>query len=72
MTEQTFPWKERDDYSISAWMSDITNIVKQRSFLLKKSDAWLVVLENMSELLECYVDGMKPIDAYNEMEGIDG
>ncbi|MNQ94365.1 hypothetical protein D3C85_1098810 [compost metagenome] len=71
MSQQTFPWRERDDYSISAWLSDLTNIVKQRHFLIKKADSWLVVMENMNEVLECYVDGMSPIECYNEMEGVE-
>lgn len=64
-------WRESDDYDVSAWFSDLTNIIKKRAFLLNKSDAWLVVLENMNEFLECYVDGMAPISAYEEFEGID-
>lgn len=71
MSEQTFPWRELEEYSISAWLNDLTNIVKKRAFLVKKEEAWLLVLENMNEFLECYVEGMKPIDAWNDFEGVE-
>ena len=71
MSQQTFPWRERDDYAISAWLNDFVNIVKQRHYLVKKADAWLVAQENMNELLDAYVEGLSPISAYNEMEGVE-
>jgi hypothetical protein len=71
MSQQTFPWKERDDYSISAWSNDLLNIVKKRGFILDKNSALMIYLENMNEFLECYVDGMSPIEAFNEYEGVE-
>lgn len=71
MIEQTFPWKERNDYSISAWTNDVINIIKKRGFLMKKEDAWLVFQENMDDFLSCYVEGMSPVAAFEEYEGCD-
>lgn len=66
MSEQTFPWRERDDYAISAWTNDLINVIKKRGFLMKKEDAWLVFQENMNEFLDCYVEGMNPVSAFEE------
>lgn len=71
MSEQTFPWRERSDYSISAWSNDLLNIIKKRGFILDKNSAMMIYMENMNEFLECYVDGMSPIEAFNDYEGID-
>lgn len=69
MSSQTFPWRERDDYAISSWLNDLVNIVRKRAFLMKKADAWLLVMENMDDFLSCYVDGMSPVAAFEEYEG---
>lgn len=69
MSNQTFPWRERDDYAISSWLNDLVNIVRKRAFLMKKADAWLLVMENMDDFLSCYVDGMSPVAAFEEYEG---
>lgn len=69
MSEQTFPWKERDDYSISAWSNDLLNIIKKRGYILDKNSAMMIYIENQNEFLECYVDGMSPMEAFNDYEG---
>lgn len=62
--EQVFPWKERNDYSISAWINDLLNIVKQRGFIIDKNSAMMIFVENASEFMECYCDGMSPMEAF--------
>lgn len=60
---------ERNDYSLTAWLEDLINIIKKRSFLAKKEDAFLVVLENIVEFEDLYQEGMSPMEAfldYNE------
>lgn len=64
--EQTFPWKEREDYQISAWINDVLNIIKKRGFILDKNSALMIFLENANEFLECYSDGYSPMQAWEE------
>jgi len=57
---------DREDYDLSAWIHDLVVIIKKRSWLSKKEDAWIVVQENMRDFLELYDGGASPIEAYNE------
>jgi len=57
---------ERQDYSASAWLADLTNIIKKRGFLDKKENAWLVIEENIVELIELYEGGSSPNEAFLE------
>ena len=62
--EQVYPFMERSDYSLPAWISDLLNIVKKRGFLLKKEDAFLVFVENSTEFMENYSEGLSPMESY--------
>jgi hypothetical protein len=62
--EQVFPWKERNDYQISAWINDLLNIIKQRGFIIDKNSAMMIFVENSNEFMECYCDGMSPMKAF--------
>lgn len=67
--EQTFPWQERNDYSISAWSNDLLNIIKLRGCIIDKNSAMMIYIENLNEFLDCYCEGMSPMGAfldYNE------
>lgn len=64
--EKVYPFVERSDYSLPAWINDLLNIVKKRGFLLKKEDAFLVFVENSAEFLEDYSEGLSPMEAYNQ------
>jgi hypothetical protein len=57
---------ERSDYSASAWLADLTNIIKKRGFLDKKENAWLVIEENIVGLIELYEGGASPSEAFME------
>lgn len=57
---------ERSDYAFTAWLADLINIIKKRSFLANKEDGWLVVLENLIEFEDLYQEGMSPIEAFND------
>lgn len=67
--EKTFPWKERNDYSISVWTNDLLNIIKKRGFILDKNSAMMIFVENSNDFLECYCDGMSPMEAFLDYEG---
>lgn len=69
--EKTFPFKERSDYSIAAWLNDLLNLIKKRGFILDKNSALVIFLENSNEFLECYCDGYSPMEAFLEYEGVD-
>lgn len=60
---------ERSDYSASAWLADLTNIIKKRGFLDKKENAWLVIEENIVDLIELYEGGSSPQEAFKEFNG---
>lgn len=62
-------FEERTDYGISAWTNDILNIIKKRGFILDKNSAMMIYIENQNEFLECYCDGMSPMEAFLEYEG---
>ena len=62
-------FKEQSDYAIAAWINDLLNIIKVRSFLLNKEDSFLVFMENSKELLDYYLDGMSPREAYDAFDG---
>lgn len=64
--EQVYPFVERSDYSLPAWINDLLNIIKKRGFLLKKEDAFLVFVENSDLFIQDYCDGASPMEAYNE------
>lgn len=57
---------DREDYDLSAWVHDLIVIIKKRSWLSKKEDAWIIVQENMQDFLELYSGGASPIEAYND------
>jgi hypothetical protein len=69
MSEQTFPWRERDDYAISAWLNDLLNIIKKRGYILDKNSAMMIFVENADLWLECYVEGMSPMEAFSDYDG---
>ena len=66
---KTFPWQERDDYSISSWLNDLLNIIKQRGFILDKNSAMMIFLENSNEFLEGYCNGLSPMESFLDYEG---
>ena len=66
---KTFPWQERDDYSISSWLNDLLNIIKQRCFILDKNSAMMIFLENSNEFLEDYCNGLSPMESFLDYEG---
>jgi hypothetical protein len=66
--EQVFPWKERNDYQISAWINDLLNIIKQRGFIIDKNSAMMIFVENSNEFMECYCDGYTPMRAFLEYD----
>ena len=66
---KTFPWQERDDYSISSWLNDLLNIIKQRGFILDKNSAMMIFLENSNEFLEHYCNGLSPMESFLDYEG---
>lgn len=68
MSEQTFPWRERDDYAISAWLNDLLNIIKKRGYILDKNSAMMIFVENANEFMECYCEGYSPMRAFLEYE----
>lgn len=66
---KTFPWQERDDYSISSWLNDLMNIIKQRGYILDKNSAMMIFLENSNEFLEDYCNGLSPMESFLDYEG---
>lgn len=66
--EQVFPFKERDNYSLPAWINDTLNIIKQRGYILDKNSAMMIFVENSAEFLSCYCDGYSPMQAYLEWD----
>ena len=66
---KTFPWQEREDYSISSWLTDLLNIIKQRGFILDKTSAMMIFLENSNEFLEDYCNGLSPMESFLDYEG---
>jgi len=66
---KTFPWQERDDYSISSWLNDLLNIIKLRGFILDKNSAMMIFLENSNEFLEDYCNGLSPMESFLDYEG---
>lgn len=66
---KTFPWQERDDYSISSRLNDLLNIIKQRGFILDKNSAMMIFLENSNEFLEDYCNGLSPMESFLDYEG---
>lgn len=67
--EKVFPFVERENYQVSAWIGDLLNIIKKREFLMKKEDAFLVFQENSAEFLGDYSDGLSPMESYLEFVG---
>jgi hypothetical protein len=62
-------FKEQENYAIAAWMNDLLNIIKVKSFLLKKEDSFLVFMENSKEFLDYYLDDYSPREAYDAFDG---
>jgi len=62
-------FKEQSDYAIAAWINDLLNIIKVRSFLLNKEDSFLVFMENSKEFLDYYLDSYSPREAYDAFDG---
>lgn len=69
MNNEVFPFKERNDYALSAWINDLLNIIKRRAWLAKKEDSFLVFMENSAEFVGDYCDGLSPMESYLEFEG---
>jgi len=67
--EKVFPFIERNDYAISAWIGDLVNIIKKRGFLMKKEDGFLVFQENSAEFLADYAEGLSPMESFLEFQG---
>ncbi len=67
--EQVFPFKEREDYSISAWLNDLLNVIKQRGFIIDKNSAMMIFVENAGEFMEDYCDGLSPMQSFLDYEG---
>jgi hypothetical protein len=57
---------ERDDYPLSTWIIDLRGIIAKREFIEKK-DALLIIVEDITEFLEMYEEGLLPQAAYKEM-----
>lgn len=57
---------ERDDYPLSPWIIDLRDIIAKREFIEKK-DALLIIVEDITEFLEMYEEGLLPQAAYKEM-----
>jgi hypothetical protein len=57
---------ERDDYDLSTWIIDLRDIIAKREFIEKK-DALLIIVEDITEFLEMYEEGLLPQAAYKEM-----
>ena len=66
---KTFPWQERDDYSIGSWLNDLLHIIKQRGFILDKNSAMMIFLENSNEFLDDYCNGLSPMEPFLDYEG---
>lgn len=58
--------KYRSDYSLSAWLIDVRDIVASREFISKK-DALLMIVEDIEEFIDMYEGGESPQSAYQEM-----
>lgn len=58
--------KEREDYSLSTWIIDLRDIIAKRDFIEKK-EALLIIVEDITEFLEMYEEGLLPQAAYKEM-----
>ena len=57
---------ERDDYDLSTWIIDLRDIIAKREFI-EKNDALLIIVEDITEFLEMYEEGLLPQAAYKEM-----
>lgn len=58
--------KEREDYALSAWLSDLVNILKKREWLSKREQAWEIINDDIIQILEFYQEGSSPIQCYDE------
>lgn len=67
--EQVFPFVERENYSLPAWINDTLNIIKQKGFMLDKNTAMMCFVENSAEFMDCYCDGLSPMQAYLDFLG---
>lgn len=57
---------EREDYPLSTWIIDLREIIAKRDFIEKK-EALLIIVEDITEFLEMYEEGLLPQAAYKEM-----
>lgn len=57
---------ERGDYPLSTWIIDLRDIIAKRDFIEKK-EALLIIVEDITEFLEMYEEGLLPQAAYKEM-----
>jgi hypothetical protein len=57
-----------DNYAIESWLADLISIIKNRAFLDKKENAFLVFVENATFFLERYEDKYSPMEAFIEFE----
>ena len=58
--------KERENYPLSTWIIDLRDIIAKRDFIEKK-EALLIIVEDITEFLEMYEEGLLPQAAYKEM-----
>lgn len=57
---------ERDNYPLSTWLIDLRDIIAARDFIEKKA-ALLIIVEDITEFLDMYEEGLQPQAAYKEM-----
>lgn len=62
---------EREEYSLSAWINDLLNIIKLRGCIIDKNSAMMIFVENSADFISMYCEGLKPMQAFLEYEGED-
>lgn len=60
--------KHNDNYAIESWIHDLVNIIRNRAWLDKKENGFLVFVENATFFLERYEAGEKPMAAFVAFE----
>jgi hypothetical protein len=55
----------REDYVLSNWLFDLADIMSRMDFIEHKQALRLIV-EDIEEVLEMYMEGMSPQQAYRE------
>lgn len=60
--------KHNDNYAIESWIHDLVNIIRNRAWLDKKENGFLVFVENATFFLERYENKYTPMEAFFEFE----